>query len=138
MLFAKADRLESQSSSFPETGFEPLRLSGTLARIFTLTNGSLRNLALKLKMYASLKPGVYTFQVMPSIEVSERALIKLAAWMEKKGLDDFSDAILILLGEKPENRIEIIPAPRILEVDYDQARKELVKLEEVEEHGGDD
>jgi len=89
-------------------------------------------------MYASLKPGVYTFQVMPSIEVSERALIKLAAWMEKKGLDDFSDAILILLGEKPENRIEIIPAPRILEVDYDQARKELVKLEEVEEHGGDD
>ena len=72
------------------------------------------------------------------IEVSERALIKLAAWMEKKGLDDFSDAILILLGEDLENRIEIIPAPRVLKVDRDQARKELVKLEEVEKHGGND
>lgn len=89
-------------------------------------------------MHASLKPGVYTFQVMPSIEVSEKALIKLCAWMEKKGLEDFSDAILILLGEDPENRIEIISA-RILKVDYDRlARKELVRLEEVEEHGGDD
>jgi len=76
---------------------------------------------------------------MPLIEVSERALIKLAAWMERNGLDDFSDAILILLGEKPENRIEIIPAPRILEVDYDRlARKELVKLEEVGNHGSND
>ena len=90
-------------------------------------------------MHSSLKLGVYTFQVMPSIEVSEKALIKLCAWMEKKGLEDFSDAILILLGESPENRIHIIPAPRILKVDYDRlARKELVKLEEVEEHGGDD
>ena len=75
---------------------------------------------------------------MPLIKVSEKALIKLCAWMEKKGLDDFSDAILILLGEDLENRIEIIPAPRIFKVDRDQARKELVKLEGVDGDGGDD
>ena len=74
--------------------------------------------------------------MMPSIEISEKALIKLAAWMDRNGLDDFSDAILVLLGEKPETRIEIIYAPRILKVDCDQARKK--ELVEVEKYGGDD
>ena len=65
---------------------------------------------------------------MPLIEVSEKALIKLCAWMNRNGLEDFSDAILALLGEDLENRIEIIPAPRVFKVDRDQARKELVMI----------
>ena len=81
---------------------------------------------------------MYTFQVMLLIKVSEKALIKLCSWMDRNGIDDFSDAILVLLGEKPENRVEIIHAPRIYKVDYDQARKELVKLEGVDGDGGDD
>ena len=76
---------------------------------------------------------------MASIEISEKALIKLCSWMDRNGIDDFSDAILVLLGEKPETRIEIIYAPRILKVDYDKlTRKELAKLEGVDGDGGND
>ena len=84
-------------------------------------------------MYAPLKPSMYTFQMMPWIEVSEKALMKLAVWMEKNNVNSFSDAILTLLGENPENRIEIIHPTRTLKVDYDQ----VVKLE-ADRDGGDD
>jgi len=62
---------------------------------------------------------------MPLIRISEKALIKLCTWMDRSGLDDFSEAILRLLGERPENGVEIIPAPKVIEADYGQVRLEV-------------
>ena len=80
-------------------------------------------------MYTPLKARTYASLMMPLIRVSERALIKLCAWMDKNGVDDFSEAILILLGERPETGVKIIPGSRVIQVDYEQARKEPLNLE---------
>jgi len=45
--------------------------------------------------------------------------------MDRNSLDDFSEAILRLLGERPENGVEIIPAPKVIEAEYGQVRLEV-------------
>ena len=69
--------------------------------------------------------------MMPLIVVSDRVLELLQTWMRRSGITSYSEAIYFLAAE------QLFPT-KTIEIDYDQARKELVKLEEVRKHGGDD
>ena len=70
--------------------------------------------------------------MMPLIVVSDRVLELLQTWMRRSGITSYSEAIYFLAAE------QLFPT-KTIEIDYDKlARKELVKLEEVRKHGGDD